>query len=44
MPCKLRFKDNVELWWWRFLVAKSCPTLCDPRDCSLPASPVHGIL
>ena len=21
-----------------------CPTLCDPRDCSLPGSSVHGIL
>ena len=25
------------------LVTQSCPTLCDPMDCSLPASPVHGI-
>ena len=25
-------------------VAKSCPTLCDPRDCSPPGSPVHGVL
>ena len=24
------------------LVAQSCPTLCDPRDCSLPGSSVHG--
>ena len=24
-------------------VAKSCPTLCDPMDCSLPGSSVHGI-
>ena len=24
-------------------VAQSCPTLCDPMDCSLPGSPVHGI-
>ena len=23
---------------------KSCLTLCDPRDCSLPGSSVHGIL
>ena len=23
--------------------AQSCPTLCDPRDCSLPGSSVHGI-
>ena len=25
------------------LVAKLCPTLCDPMDCSPPASSVHGI-
>ena len=25
------------------LVAKSCQTLCDPMDCSLPGSPVCGI-
>ena len=25
------------------LVAKSCLTLCDPIDCSLPGSSVHGI-
>ena len=25
------------------LVTKSCPTLCDPVDCSLPGSSVHGI-
>ena len=24
------------------LVAQSCPTLCDPIDCSQPGSPVHG--
>ena len=24
------------------LVAQSCPTLCDPMDCSLPSSSVHG--
>ena len=24
-------------------VAQSCPTLCDPTDCSLPGSSVHGI-
>ena len=23
---------------------QSCPTLYDPRDCSLPGSSVHGIL
>ena len=26
------------------LVAQSCPTLCDPMDCSLPSSSVHRIL
>ena len=26
------------------LVAQSCPTLCEPMDCSLPGSSVHGIL
>ena len=25
------------------LVAQSCPTLCDPMDCSLPSFSVHGI-
>ena len=25
------------------LVAESCPTLCDPVDCSPPGSSVHGI-
>ena len=22
---------------------QSCPTLCDPKDCSLPGSYIHGI-
>ena len=26
------------------LVTQSCSTLCDPMDCSLPGSSVHGIL
>ena len=26
------------------LVAKSCPTLCNPIDCSPPGPSVHGIL
>ena len=25
------------------LVTQSCPTLCDPMDCSLPDSSIHGI-
>ena len=24
-------------------VTQSCPTLCDPMDCSLPVSSIHGI-
>ena len=26
------------------LVAQSCPTLCNPIDCNLPGSSIHGIL
>ena len=26
------------------LVTQSCPTLCNPMDCSPPGSSVHGIL
>ena len=28
----------------KLLVAQSCPTLCNPLDCSPPSSSVHGIL
>ena len=28
----------------KVFVAQSCPTLCDPMDCSPPDSSVHGIL
>ena len=28
----------------KVLIAQSCPTLCDHKDCSLPGSSVHGIL
>ena len=31
-------------WHWHDIeVAQSCPTLCDPMDCSLPGSSIHGI-
>ena len=36
---ELRWKEKVK--WSE--VAQSCPTLCDPMDCSLPGSSVHGI-
>ena len=28
----------------KVLVTQSCPSLCDPLDCSPPGSSVHGIL
>ena len=28
----------------KVLVAQLCLTVCDPMDCSLPGSSVHGIL
>ena len=37
-------------WWfqddskWKWVFTHSCLTLCDPMDCSLPGSSVHGIL
>ena len=31
-------------WAVLCLAAQSCPTLCDPMDCSLSGSSVHGIL
>ena len=34
-PC-MKVKSESE-------VAQSCPTLCDPMDCSLPGSSIHGI-
>ena len=34
----------ILLWWFGGLVAKLCPTLCNPTDCSSPGSSVHGIL
>ena len=38
------FKDHsLLLLCCCWLVAQSCPTLCDPLDCSLPGSSIHGI-
>ena len=34
-------QDHTHIW---ILCAQSCPTLCDPMDCSLPGPSVHGIL
>ena len=37
------FVVNFSLVKVKSEVAQSCPTLCDPMDCSLPCSSVHGI-
>ena len=37
LPNYLQFEGEDE-------VAQSCPTLCDPVDCSLPGFSIHGIL
>ena len=35
--------QHIPCCWW--LVAQSCPTLCDPMDCSTPGFPVlHHLL
>ena len=46
---KLRGDSRARLWSEsesesESEVTPSCPTLCDPVDCSLPSSSVHGIL
>ena len=38
-----RRDHEAEPMFW-CLVAKSCPALSNPMDCSLPGSSVHGIL
>ena len=42
------YTKNICLAWYLVhvcgLVAHSCPTLCDPMDCSPPGSSVHDIL
>ena len=37
------FQDSLSKANSESEVAQSCPTLCDPVDCSLPGSSVHGI-
>ena len=36
-----RLKTRVTV---KALIAELCPTFCNPTDCSLPGSSVHGIL
>ena len=35
---------SKKVWKVKGLVAQSCPTLCDPINCSPPGSSAHGIL
>ena len=47
---RLKAEEQESMGWQRMrvslkvLVAQLCLTLCDPMDCSLPGSSVHGIL
>ena len=41
---KLKVLDCAWVSEWVSEVVQSCPTLCDPVDCSPPGSSVHGIL
>ena len=41
--CQL-WSVNLHILMYCVLVAQSCLTLCDPMDCSLPGTSVHGIL
>ena len=38
-----RYSTNIEMKL-KLLDTQSCLTLCNPRDCNLPGSSVHGIL
>ena len=42
MPCKVKKKKKHLCV--RANLLQSCPTLCDPMDCSPPDSSIHGIL
>ena len=35
---------GIHIYTVKVKVAQSCPTLCNPKDCSPPGSSVHGIL
>ena len=41
--CTILHCFNLKLYLPRVLIAQSCPTLCNPVDCSPPGSSVHGI-
>ena len=35
------FLSNIQYYLQFSSVTQSCPTLCDPMDCSMPGIPVH---
>ena len=39
----LQIAEKREFIKLKLLIAQSCSTLCNPMDCSLPGSSVHGI-
>ena len=44
LPASLTFHQGRSPDLMCMSVAQSCPALCDPMDCDLPGSSVHGIL
>ena len=42
-PWRKNFSLINSLFYNSKVVAQSCPTLCNPMDCRLPGSSVHGI-
>ena len=44
IQCKIIFVDPVVAVVFSCSVAKSCPTLCDPMNCSMPGYPVFHYL
>ena len=42
VACSLEEKP-WQTYQWTSEISQLCPTLCDPMDCSLPASSIHGI-
>ena len=43
--CFARRLTSMVCCYWCCSVAQSCPTLCDPMDCSMPGSPaLHYLL
>ena len=43
-PWRYTLLTALVYWSDEMKVAQSCPTLCNPMDCSLPGSSVHGFL